>query len=300
MVIAAVVGSAVVGGVAANSAAKKGAAAQNRATDAAGVADAERIALDRERFGFERDQYNAGEADRAFASQTARDVSGRQIKSMDQQFEIADDYYNYQKSTFRPLEQGLIRDAENFNSEARRESEVNKTLADVSRSFGAAREQSTRDMGRRSVNPSSGRALAMVNQTDIAQATAMAGAASKARADIEAKGFAMRSDAASLGRNLPGNQTASATLASNMGNSGVSNSLVPISVANNGTDRMSSAYGGMSGALTSSFNNALKVGGIQSQNFYDSQAFGRQTGSDVSSALLKGYGMATGQYNPFK
>jgi hypothetical protein len=298
VIAAAVIGSAVVGGAAANSAAKKGAAAQNNATAAASAAEAERIELDRERFDFEKDQWNLGKADRDYASAQARLVGDRQVKSMDQQYGIADDYWNYQKTTFRPLEESLVSQAQGWNSDARKESEARKALADVGLQFDQSRQQQMRSLGRMGVNPSSGKFAAMSNQTALTEAAAKAGAANKSRSDTDVRAIAMQFDASNLGRGLASNQNAAVSSALSQGNSGVQNSMVPINIASHATNAMGDAYGGMSGALQSSFNNALTIGNTQSKNFYDSQNFGMNVGNNVSSALMTGYGMSTGQYKP--
>lgn len=297
-IAAAVVGSAVVGAYAANKAAGKAADAQNRATATASNLGAEQLGLDREKFQFEKDQWNAGAADRDYASDMARQVGDRQVLSMDQQYEIADDYWNYQKDTFRPLEMGLVQQASEYDTQARRDSEAAKAVSGVQSQLDATQQQQQRGLARMGVNPSSGKFAALANQTSLAGAAAKAGAANKARNDIETKGFAMQMDASGLGRNLATNQTAAATSALNQGNSGVANSQVPIGIANQSTNMMSGAYGSMSGALGNAANQALNLGNIQSQNFYNSQNFGMQMGNNIAGSLMTGYGLASGQYKP--
>lgn len=294
----AIVGSAVIGGVAANNASKNAAKAQNNATAAASELGSEQLELDRDRFAFEKDQWNAGAGDRQYASEIGRKVGDRQVLSMDQQYQIADDYWNYQKDTFRPLEMGLVQQASEYDTQARRDSEAAKAVSGVQSQMDATQQQQQRSLARMGVNPSSGKFAALANQTSLTGAAAKAGAANKARNDIETKGFAMQMDASGLGRNLATNQTAAANSALSQGNSGVANSQVPIGIANQATNMMSGAYGSMSGALGNSANQVLNIGNIQAKNFYDSQNFGMQMGNNVASSLMTGYGLASGQYKP--
>lgn len=298
MVAAAIVGSAVVGGLASASAADDAADASEAQTRAAADASKERLALDRERFAFEQDRWRSGATDRAYASQIARQVGDRQVKSMDQQYAIADDYWNYQKDSFRPLELGLIKQANEYDTPARREAEAAAAGADVTRSFANQDQQNARMAGRYGLN--SNRFADTVGSTGIAKAAATAGAMNKARKDVETKGFAMKMDAAGLGRNLATNQNSAVTAALNQGNSSVSNSQVPISISRTATADMSGAYGNMSAGLGNFANTSLNIGKLESGTFLNSQKYGMDVGKNVSTAIMSGYGIYTGQYNPWK
>lgn len=74
--------------------------------------------------------------------------------------------------------------------------------------------------------------LTMSNQMALGEAAAKAGAANKAREQVELQGYARKMDAANLGRNLASNQATSAGVALNAGNSAVSNAGVPLAQSN--------------------------------------------------------------------
>jgi hypothetical protein len=297
MVAAAIVGSAVVGGIVQSNAASDAADANRASTAAAADASRERLALDRERFDFEKSQWNDNAANRAYAADVARQVGDRQLRSMDQQYGIADDYWNYQKNTFRPLEQGLVQQASEYDTQARRESEAAAAGADVTRSFANQDQQNARLAGRYGLN--SNRFADTIGTTGIAKAALTAGAMNKARRDVETKGFAMKMDAAGLGRNLATNQNSAVTTAMTAGNNSVTNSMVPVSIARTATADMSGAYGNLSSGLGNFGASSMDLAKLQANNFYDSQKFGMNAGAGVASAIMKGYGMYTGQYNPF-
>ena len=44
-------------------------------------------------------------------------ISQQQMQAQQQQMDQAKDYYDYQQETFRPVEEGLVADAQNFNTE---------------------------------------------------------------------------------------------------------------------------------------------------------------------------------------
>ena len=84
-------------------------------------------------------------------------------------------------NTVVPFEDRLLQDVNRFDSQAYKEGLVNQALADTQAQFSNAQAQQQRDLARMGINPNSGRAMALGNQTAIAQAAAMASAANKTR-----------------------------------------------------------------------------------------------------------------------
>jgi len=155
---------------------------------------------------------------------------------------ISDDYWNYQKNTFRPLEEGIVADAQTYDTTARRESAAAGAVADVGMQAEAARQAQTRQQQRMGVNPSSGKAMALQSQMGMAEALGKAGAANQARDKIELQGYARKMDAANLGRGLASSQATSAGVALNAGNSAVGNAGVPLTQANQAASMMGQGF----------------------------------------------------------
>lgn len=207
--------------------------------NAAAVANA---ALSKETLEFYKQVYAEGAPDRKRAADTAFKTSEAQMASMSQNDAISKDYWDYQKNTFRPLEGGLVRDAEAYDTSARRDAEAGKAVADVGMQTDVARQASLRQLERKSVNPSSGKMLDLGNQMSMSEAAAKAGAANKARSLVETQGFARRMDAANLGRGLASSQATSAGVAMNAGNSAVNNAGVPLQQAQNAASMMGQGF----------------------------------------------------------
>jgi len=185
------------------------------------------------------DWYKQAYADQAplrqQAADTAQTVSDAQLASMQQNDAISNDYWTYQKDTFRPLEGKIIADAQSFDSPERQKQNAARATADVQQAFDSSQGQMQRSLERRGVNPSSGTALALNNQASMQKAAAVAGASNKARTDTELQGYARKMDAANLGRNLASNQATSAGVAMNVGNSAVNNAGIPLTQAQSAT-----------------------------------------------------------------
>lgn len=199
--------------------------------------------LGRDTLEWYKEQYAASAPQRERAAETANRVAEQQLSSAQQNDAISRDYWNYQKDTFRPLEQGIVTDAKNFDTEARRNEAAGKAIADVGSQVELARQQQTRGLQRMGVNPNSGKMLSMSNAMAMGEAAAKAGAASKARDNIEIQGYARKMDAANMGRNLASNQATSAGVALNAGNSAVNSAGVPLTQANQAAATMGQGFG---------------------------------------------------------
>jgi hypothetical protein len=155
----------------------------------------------------------------------AERVAAAQMAAQDQQMRQAQDYYDYQTGTFRPVEQGLVRQAQEFDTEAYREQLASQAAADTARAFGTAEGMTARNLARRGVGPGSGNAMAMQGQNALALASARAGAATGARNQAEQLGFARKLDVVGLGRGLAGASTAAYQGATGAGSAGVNTAM---------------------------------------------------------------------------
>lgn len=135
-------------------------------------------------------------------------VAEGQIAAQQQQLEQAKDYYDYQIATFRPLEQGLVRDAEEFSTESYRQRMAGEAAAAAGRAFSNTQQALARSDAARGLNPNSPAARAARQQAALGLAAQSANAQTQARDAAVQRGFALRQSAAGLGRNLAGASTA--------------------------------------------------------------------------------------------
>lgn len=166
--------------------------------------------LGREQLAFAREQYEAN-------APLLQEIAQMQMDAQQQQMDQAQEYYDYQVDTFRPLEQGLVADAERFNTEAYRDQMASRAAADSGRAFANTRAMNERASASMGVNPNSGRFAGMNAASGLQQAAARANAMTGARTQAEQLGYARRLDAAGLGRGLAGASTAAYGGATNAG-----------------------------------------------------------------------------------
>lgn len=234
-------------------------------TTAMNTAATSQAKLSEDQLNWAKDIYAEQAPQRNAAFKQSQDVSNAQLGVMNQQMALAKDYNDYNKSTFRPLEKGIVADAQNYDTQARRDSEAGKAIADVTQGFSAARDQSARNLSRMGVDPNSGRALALSNTLDIDQASNMAGAAAKARNMVETTGFARKMDAASLGRGLASAQSTAAGLGLNAGSSALGSTGVGLASMNSGNQVMQQGFSGAGQGLSSAGNMFGNIANVNAQ-----------------------------------
>lgn len=228
------------------------------------------------------EQYEKQAPMREAAAARANAVSDAQLAAMETATSEAKQAGDYRRSVYEPLEREIVSDARNFNTEGERERLAGLALGDVNQQFAAAREQGIRELSRRGVNPNDGGYASVAKQLALGQAAAGAGAATKARSDAITLGRAMKVDAASLGRGLPGTQATQAGLAINSGNSAVGNAQVPVSLAQSAASQVGQGY-----------SQAMQGYG-QSGNLYGQVANMQSKEGDGLIGGLAGLGMAAG------
>ena len=212
-------------------------------------------ALGREQLDFSKQQY-------AEMKPIAERVANQQLASQEQQMKQAQEYYDYQQNTFRPVERGLVQQAQEYDTEANRERIAAQAAADTARAFGTAEGMTSRNLARRGVGPGSGNAMAMQNQNALSLASARAGAMTGARNQAEQIGYARKLDAVGLGRNLAGASTAAYGAATGAGSAGLSSSMAPGNQYMGGLAQAGQTYGNMLNSQTSAYNAGMSQQGL--------------------------------------
>jgi len=184
-----------------------------------------------------------GKPARDAATALAMETAQQQLAASKQQTALAADYDQYNKSTYRPLEQGIVADAAAYDTPEKRQAAADSAIADTNIGFSATNDATARGLAANGIDPGSTRAMSVMSGQGVQQAVANAGAAYKARKGVETVGHAMKMDAASLGRNLPSNQATAAQLALTQGNSATNNAGVPVAINAGAANQVGAGYG---------------------------------------------------------
>jgi hypothetical protein len=176
--------------------------------------------LGREQLAFAQQQY--GEM-----APLARQIADQQMATQRELMDMGREDRQYQIETFRPMERGLVADAERFSTEGFREQQARDAAAAAGRAFGGIQDSSMRAMASRGINPASGAGMAMQTQGNLGLAAQRAGAMTGARNQAEQMGFARRMDVTGLGRGLGGAAVGAYGAATGAGSAGMTTSMAP-------------------------------------------------------------------------
>lgn len=148
----------------------------------------------------------------------------------------------------------LFKDAQGFNTEARRAELAGQAIGDVTQAFDAARGQQTRALQASGINPNSGRFAATQNAVTMQQALGQAAAANKTRQAARAEGYMLNDRASNALAGYP-------SMASGLSAQGAGYGGLGLNYANAGLQGMNSGFGmgaqvagQMGGNATSMFN----------------------------------------------
>lgn len=184
-----------------------------------------------------------------------KEQADQQDKRADEQFEIdkeiqlkqkaiADEQYARYESTYRPLQDRIVKEANEYDTEANRERMAAEAIGDTKNAFAIKAQDDERKMQSYGINPTSGQFTGMRNANSVLEAATSAAAATRTREAAKQLGWAKTMDAIGLGSGVFGNQATSTGLALNAGSQGLNAGQV--SMGNYGAmgNSMGQAYGG--------------------------------------------------------
>ena len=173
------------------------------------------------------------------------------------------------------VQNDLVREADEFDTDARREELAGEAMADVNRGFSAARGQNARELARMGVDPSSGRALAIGEGSRVQQALALAGAGTQARTRARAEGRQMKAGIADMMAGYP-------AMASQQTGAGVGYGTGGINVTNTSAAGRSAPIVQAGGIAAQLGSNATSMFGQQAQREAQARNSGEGWGANAS------------------
>lgn len=262
--------------------------------------------LSKEMAGVAQDQLAWNKQRAAVQDPLIQKIAQQQIDTSDTNTARSADQWNQYKTMFQPVEAQMVSDANNWDSDARKEKMAGQAAADVTRSYQGAQASSDRQMERMGINPSSGRFAALNNENQLSQAKDTAGAMNQARDATEQQGIALRTGVAQFGRNMPNTGIAADSLSLNAGNSAANTMATGSAINNAANNAAANWYGGATNANSSAGQIGLGLYGQQvnawnadQQNKGASMAgFGNLMG--LGGALMLRKGGIIGKPRPFR
>ena len=218
----------------------------------------------------------------------AEKVANSQIEAQEQGMQQGQEYYDYLKNTYRPLERQIVSDAQEFNTDSYRDELARKAAADSALAFQQTQRANERNLNSMGVNPNSGRYAATQQAAATQNAAARAGLMSQTRQQARDTGYARQLDAAGLGRNLSGASQGAYSLANSSGSSALNSAAMPGQGLQSGLAQ---------GSGTIMQGQAQKMQGLGS--IMNTQANVYNTGQEREAAAIAGIGQAAGMVGGF-
>jgi hypothetical protein len=200
-----------------------------------------------------REQLNFAKQQYADLRPIAQEIGGLQADAQRQQMAQAGDYYDYMQSTFRPVEQSLVAQAQEFNTDAYRQQMAQQASTAAARAFDQSQAMTGRSLAARGVNPASGAARGADRATSLQQAAMRTQAMTGSRQQAEQMGYARMLDAAGLGRGLAGASSAAYAGATGAGTSGMNTFMAPGNQYQAGLANAGQTYGNMANMQNQAF-----------------------------------------------
>lgn len=223
-------------------------------------------------------QYEDSAPARDAANKAALEASQLQAEQMRLQNKASTSAQDFYDTTFKPLEQQIVTDAQAYDTPERREAEAGRAMASVGTQFAQQRDQMQRQASALGVgDPSSGASAARAGTLGAMEAASRAAAGNSAIQNVETVGRAMKADAANLGRNIASGQATQAGLALSAGSQSAQTAGLPVTQSN---QSVATAGTGFSTAI----NGYGQAGSIMNQQ-YASQVKAASEDSGIWGAL---------------
>lgn len=177
------------------------------------------------------------------------------------------------------IQDTMVKDANQFSTQAKEDELAGKAEADVNAGFANAEGQQSRALSRTGVNPSSGKALAIGNQTAIAKAAALAGADTGARTSARLEGRALTDRASNALAGYPAMSMTATGSGATIGTAGTGLTNAALTGMNSGQ----TAAGGMAGNM-----------GANAAGMYGAEASYKTNADRADSGVSAGLGSAVG------
>jgi len=237
--------------------------------------------LGREQLAFAKRQY-------AEMAPLARRAAEQQFATQDELMQMGREDRERYLTTFAPVEEGLVRRAQEFDTDAYREQLASQAAADAAQAFGSTQAQTARGLARMGVAPGSGASLAQMNQNALAGASMRTGAMTGSRIQSEGEGMNRLYNAAALGRGLPGTTLSAYGSSVGAGSAGMQTAMAPggqyMQGMGQGANTIGSGLQMQQSGLTSILGNQANLYG-QSMTAKN-EMFGTIAGAGITAAAM--------------
>lgn len=241
---------------------------------------------------FAREAYGVANERQIDIDALTKRVTEQQLATQDRANQWAQEDRDRYKTTFQPMEEQYVKDANNWDSQDRQAQVAAEASADVLNSASQQRAASKRSMAAMGVNPNSGRFAGMDRASELQTGLAAAGARNTARNQVRSQGMAMRADAINMGKGLPSQAAGSAGLGLTAGSSALNSNLAANASWGSNNAIMTNGFGG----AANGYANQANILNQQYQGQLSAWATQQQASSSNFGGLMGGIGSMAGMF----
>lgn len=213
-------------------------------------------------------------------------VLGVQLPQLEAAFNQAQEDRQRWEDVFRPIEDNLIKEFQEYDTPEKREQEAATRMADVNTAFDAQRRNAEMQLADYGIDPSQIRSGALDLGYRAQQAAATAMAANQGRGEVEQMGRALRAEALNIGRGYPAQVAQAQGIVNQTAGGAVGNAV-------NTTNAGVNAYGSAYGAGNLSQQGYMNAGNLQNMGYQNALA-GWQANANSQAGFWGGLGQLAG------
>lgn len=243
---------------------------------------AEQVKLGREWLDFSKEQFKVSSERQTALDALTKQVTEKQLAASDLALAASTEDRQRYKTVFQPIEDKFIADATGYDSPERQAAAAAEAKADVATSAANAKAQAQRQAAGLGIKPGSGAWSGIDRAGELGTALASAGAQNSARTAVRDKGLALKADVVNLGRGLPAQSAAAASLGLNAGNSAVGLEQQNQNLFNSATGIVGAGYGGAQQGYAAQ---AATLGNLYNANMSSYNAAQQRSSDDLAGVL---------------
>lgn len=246
-----------------------------------------------ERLAFDQRVYDEAAPYRTQLQTSAVELAKQQKDMADKNQEFADSQQQRYTDTFIPVEDQMVKDANEYGTEADQNTQAGIASNQVQVQAAGQREAANRRLSDLGIKPDSGAVVGANSAMDVQTAAASANAGNAARINARDKGIAMRAGVAAFGRGNTGAAVQANQTAITAGNSSTGQMTSAANAALPAAQLVDGGYGQSQTAATAASNAAIGLGGLINQG-YGIQMQGYNAGMAADAASNAGTGQMIG------
>lgn len=248
--------------------------------------------ISKEWLDFAREAYGVANDRQVDIDALTKKVTEQQLATQDQANAWAKEDRDRYKTTFQPMEDQYVKDAQDWDSAERQDKMASEAKADVLSSAAQQRQAGQRSMAAMGVSPTSGRFAGVNRAGEVQTGLAAAGAQNTARNQVRSQGMAMKADAINMGKGLPSQAAGSAGLGLTAGSSALNSNLAANASWGSNNAIMTNGFGG----AANGYANQANILNQQYQGQLSAWATQQQASSSNFGGLMGGIGSMAGMF----